>query len=77
MNYNNLSQTRTYKIVAENKFNEDDLAWLKSLKNVSAVDLRKNHLIVLTKIVDSIAEIIKSINCKFCNSSKPKLKPLF
>jgi hypothetical protein len=63
--------------VAENKFNEDDLAWLKSLKNVSAVELHKNHLTVLTKIVDSIAEIIKSINCKFCNNSKPKLKPLF
>jgi hypothetical protein len=63
--------------VAENKFNEEDLTWLRSLKNVTTVELHKNSITVLTKIVDSIADIIKSINCKFCNSSKPKLKPLF
>jgi hypothetical protein len=77
MNYNNPTQTRTYKIIAENKLTEDDFNWLKSLKNVTTIETHKKSLTVLTKIVDSIAEIVKSINCKFCNSSKPKLKPLF
>jgi hypothetical protein len=77
MNYNRPTQTRTYKIIDENKLTEDDFNWLKSLKNVTTIETHKKSLTVLTKIVDSIAEIVKSINCKFCNSSKPKLKPLF
>lgn len=77
MNYNRPTQTRTYKIIEENKLTEDDFNWLKSLKNVTTIELHKKSLTVLTTIVDSIAEIVRSINCKFCNSSKPKLKPLF
>jgi hypothetical protein len=77
MNYNNTTQTRTYKIIEENRLTEDDFTWLKSLKNVTTIEMHKKSLTVLTKIVDSIAEIVRSINCKFCNSSKPKLKPLF
>ena len=77
MNYNRPPQTRTYKIIAENKLTEDDFNWLRSLKNVTTIEMHKKSLTVLTKIVDSIAEIVRSINCKFCNSSKPKLKPLF
>jgi hypothetical protein len=77
MNYNRPTQTRTFKIIEENKLTEDDLQWLKSLKNVTTIEVHKKSLTVLTKIVDSIAEIVASIKCKFCNSSKPKLKPLF
>jgi hypothetical protein len=77
MNYNNPTQVRTYKIVEENKLTEEDFNWLKSLNNVTSIEVHKKSLTVLTKIVDSIAEIISSINRKFCNSSKPKLKPLF
>lgn len=68
---------RTYKIIEENKLTEDDFSWLKSLKNVTSVETHKKSLTVLTQIADSIAEIVRLINCKFCNSSKPKLKPLF
>jgi hypothetical protein len=77
MDYNKASQTRTYKIVSENHITDEDIAWLKSLKNVTTIEMHKNYLTVLTKIMDSMAEIVKTINCKFCNSSKPKLKPLF
>lgn len=77
MNYNRPTQTRTYKIIEENQLTEDDFDWLRSLKNVTTIEMHKKSLTVLTKIVDSIAEIVASINCKFCNSSKPKLKPLF
>ena len=77
MNYNNTTQTRTYKIIEENRLTEEDFNWLKSLNNVTSIEVHKKSLTVLTKIVDSIAEIVRSINCKFCNSSKPKLKPLF
>jgi len=77
MDYNKSSQTRTYKIVAENKLTDGDLVWLKSLKNVSSIEMHKNYMNVLTKIMDTMADVVKSINCKFCNSSKPKLKPLF
>jgi hypothetical protein len=77
MNYNNPVQTRTYKIVKENKLTDDDFTWLRSLTNVTAIELHEKSLTVLTKIVDSITEIVRSINCKFCNSAKPKLKPLF
>jgi hypothetical protein len=77
MNYTTASQKRTYKIVSENKLTDEDITWLRAIKNVNDIEMHKNYITVATKIVDSITEIVKSINCKFCNSSTPKLRPLF
>lgn len=77
MAYNSASQTRTFKIVENAGFSEVDLAWIRSLVNVSLVTLQKKTIRVLTTTDDSIAKIVDSINKKYCNSAKAKLNPLF
>jgi predicted nucleotide-binding protein (sugar kinase/HSP70/actin superfamily) len=77
MGYFDAAQTRTFKIVEKNNFSEDDLKWIRSLINVSLVTLQKKSIRVFTETEDSIKEIINSITKKYCNSSKPKLTPLF
>jgi hypothetical protein len=77
MYYNHTSQTRTFKIVENSNFADDDIKWIGSLGNVSVVTLQKKSIRVRTESEDAIAGIINSINKKYCNSSKPKLCPLF
>ena len=77
MYYNNTSQTRTFKIVEESNFCEDDVTWIKSLKNVDLITVQKKSIRVLTKTDEAIKGIIEAINKRFCNSAKPKLNPLF
>ena len=77
MHYHNTAQVRTFKIVENTNFGEDDLKWIKSLLNVSFVTLQKKSIRVFTETEDTIAEIITSINKKYCNSAKAKLNPLF
>ena len=54
-----------------------DLAWIRSLVNVSLVTLQKKTIRVLTTTDDWIAKIVDSINKKYCNSAKAKLNPLY
>jgi hypothetical protein len=77
MYYNASSQTRTFKIVDNAGFSEVDLAWIRSLVNVSLVTLQKKTIRVLTNTEDSIVKIVDSINKKYCNNAKAKLSPLF
>jgi len=77
LHYHNAAQIRTFKIVENNNFGEDDLIWIKSLLNVSFVTLQKKSIRVFTETEDTIAEIITSIKKKYCNSATPKLSPLF
>jgi hypothetical protein len=77
MNFINSAQTRSFKIVEKNNFSEDDLKWIRSLINVSVVTLQKKSIRVFIETEDAIAEIANSIDKKYCNSSKPKLSPLF
>jgi hypothetical protein len=77
MYYNHSFQTRTFKIVENSNFADDDLKWIGALGNVSVVTLQKKSIRVRTESEDAIAGIINSINKKYCNSSKPKLCPLF
>lgn len=58
-------------------FSEVDLAWIRSLVNVSLVTLQKKSIRVLTNTEDAIAKIVDSINKKYCNNAKAKLSPLF
>jgi hypothetical protein len=77
MYYNARSQTRTFKIVENADFSEVDLAWIRSLVDVSLVTLQKNTIRVLTDTEDAITKIVDTINKKYCNSAKAKLNPLF
>ena len=77
MSCNNYSQTRTFKIVENSNFADDDLKWIGSLSHVSVVTLQKKSIRVRTELEDAIPEIVDSINKRYCNSSKPKLCPLF
>lgn len=77
MSYNSYSQTRTFKIVEDSNLTDDDLKWIGSLSNVSVVTLQKKSIRVRTEIEDAIPEIVDSINKRYCNSSRPKLCPLF
>ena len=77
MYYNAISQTRTFKIVENSGFSEGDLAWIRSLINVSLVTLQKKTIRVLTNTEDAITGIVDSINKKYCNRAKAKLNPLF
>ncbi|MBN1131307.1 MAG: hypothetical protein JXA71_20140 [Chitinispirillaceae bacterium] len=77
MYYNNATQTRTFKIVEENHFCEDDVQWIKSLKNVDLITVQKKSIRVLTESDEAIKGIIEAINKRYCNSAKPKLNPLF
>jgi hypothetical protein len=77
MYYNNTFQTRTFKIVENSNFSDVDMKWIKSLSNVSGVTLQKKIMRVRTELEDAVPEIVDSINKRYCNSSKPKLCPLF
>jgi hypothetical protein len=77
MYYNNSYQTRTFKIVEKSNFSDDDLKWIGSLINVSVVTLQKKSIRVRTESEDAIKEIVDSVNKRYCNSSTPKLSPLF
>jgi trehalose-6-phosphate synthase len=61
----------------KSNFSDDDVKWIGSLVDVSVVTLQKKSIRVRTETEDAIKEIIDSINKKYCNSSKPKLSPLF
>jgi hypothetical protein len=74
---NNASQTRTFKIVKDGHFASEDLKWIEALTNVSIVTLQKNLVRVRTELEDAIPKIVDLINKQYCNSSKPKLNPLF
>jgi hypothetical protein len=74
---NNSSQTRTFKIVKDSHFANDDLMWIRSLSNVSDVSLQEKTIRVRTELEDAIPKIVDSINRQYCNSLKPKLSPLF
>jgi hypothetical protein len=77
MGYFDSAQTRTFKVVDKDHFSDDDLKWIKSLTNVVGVTQQKKSIRVSSEKEDAIKEIITSINKKYCNSSKPKLMPLF
>jgi hypothetical protein len=77
MGYFDSAQTRTFKTEAKNKLSEDDFTWIRSLINVTVVTSQKKSIRVFTETEDAMAGIISSINKKYCNSSKPKLTPLF
>jgi hypothetical protein len=77
MGYFDAAQTRTFKIVEKNNFSDEDVKWIKSIDNVSGLTKQKNTIRVFTETEDATKEIITSINKKYCNSSKPKLLPLF
>jgi hypothetical protein len=77
MYYNNISQTRTFKIVEKDILSTDDLEWIRSLLYVSCVTLQEKTIRVMTDTEDAIVGIISSIKKKFCNSYTPKLSPLF
>ena len=77
MYYNNTFQTRTFKIVKDSNFADDDMKWIGALSNVSVVTLQKNSIRVRTEIEDAVSEIVDSITKRYCNSLKPKLTPLF
>jgi hypothetical protein len=63
--------------VEDGNFSEIDLAWIRSLVNVSLVTLQKKSIRVLTNTEDAITKIVDSINKKYCNNAKAKLSPLF
>jgi uncharacterized protein (UPF0179 family) len=77
MNYTGALQTRTFKLVEKNRLSDDDLQWIRSLGHVSVVTVQRKTIRVLTETDDAIAGIITSINTRYCNSSNPKLSPLF
>jgi len=77
MSYNNYSDTRTFKIVNNGNFADEDLKWIKALSNVSDVSQQKKTIRVRTEFEDAITEIVDSINKRYCNISEPKLSPLF
>jgi hypothetical protein len=77
MYYNNSYQTRTFKIVEKSNFSDDDVKWIGALGYVSVVTMQKKSIRVRTETEDAIKGIIESINKRYCNSSKPKLSPLF
>jgi hypothetical protein len=77
MGYFDSAQTRTFKTETKNKLSEDDFTWIRSLINVTVVTSQKKSIRVFTETEDAMAGIISSINKKYCNSSKPKLTPLF
>ena len=77
MYYNNSAQTRTFKILEEDKFSAEDVTWIRSIENVCSVAQQKKIIRVLTEKEDAIGEIINAINRKYCNCLKPKLSPLF
>jgi hypothetical protein len=77
MNYANSSQRRTFKIVEENHFSDEDLLWIRSLIHVSLVTVHKKTIRVFIETEDALTGIVNSIDKKYCNSSKPKLSPLF
>lgn len=77
MNYISSAQRISFKIVEKSNFSEDDLKWIRSLINVSLVTLQKKSIRVFIETEDALAGIIHSIDTKYCNSSKPKLTPLF
>jgi len=51
--------------------------WIGSLLNVSVVTQQKKTIRVRTELEDAVPGIVDSINKRYCNSSKPKLCPLF
>ena len=77
MGYFDAAQTRTFKTETKNKLSEDDFAWIRSLINVTVVTSQKKSIRVFTETEDAMVGITNSINKKYCNSSKPKLTPLF
>lgn len=77
MYYNNTFQIRTFKIVENGNFADDDMKWIGALSNVSVVTLQKNSIRVRTELEDAVTGIVDSITKRYCNSSKPKLTPLF
>ncbi len=77
MSFANPSQTRTFKIVPNGNFADDDMKWIGALSNVSVVTLQKNSVRVRTEFEDAVPGIVDSITKRYCNSSKPKLNPLF
>jgi hypothetical protein len=77
MYYNNTFQTRTFKIVENSNFADDDMKWIGALSNVSVVTLQKKSIKVRTELEDAVTGIVDSITKRYCNSSKPKLTPLF
>jgi len=77
MSYNDSTQTRTFKIVKDGNFADDDMKWIGSLSHVSVVSLQNKTLRVRTEFEDAVSGIVDSITKRYCNSSKPKLNPLF
>ncbi len=77
MSFANPSQTRTFKIVNDGNFTDDDMKWIGALSNVSVVSLQKKIIRVRTELDDAVPEIVDSITKRYCNSSTPKLTPLF
>jgi hypothetical protein len=77
MSDDNYPQTRTFKIVEKGNFAKTDFAWIGSLLNVSVVTRQKKTIRVRTEVEDAVPEIVDSITKRYCNSSKPKLSPLF
>jgi hypothetical protein len=77
MSYNDSTQTRTFKIVKDGNFADDDMKWIGALAHVSVVSLQNKTLRVRTEFEDAVSEIVDSITKRYCNSSKPKLNPLF
>lgn len=77
MFYNNLFQVRTFKIEKNSNFADDDLKWIESLSNVSAVTLQNKIMRVRTESEEAVKGIVDSINARYCTCSSPKLSPLF
>jgi hypothetical protein len=77
MGYFDAAQARTFKTEVKNKLSADDLTWIRSIVNVTDVTLQKKSIRVFSEIEDAMVGITSSINKKYCNSSKPKLTPLF
>lgn len=77
MSYNNYSTTKTFKIVKNGNFSDEDLKWIMSLSNVSKVTLQKETIRVSTEFEDSVSEIVNSVNKQYCDCLEPKLSPLF
>jgi hypothetical protein len=77
MSWINPSQTRTFKIVKDANFADDDMKWIGALSNVSVVTLEKNFIRVRTELEDAVPGIVDSITKRYCNSSNPKLNALF
>jgi hypothetical protein len=77
VSYNNYSDTRTFKVLKNGNFADEDLKWIKSLSNVSVVSQQKSTIRVQSHLEDAILEIVASINSRYCDCSNPKLSPLF